>query len=219
VLGAAPLFAGFALQHGGTIGVAMLEYVDGGGLRLPRAPAVLDSAAAALRWCSTIGPPVGAGLNAPLSWTLGAGGVRPQDTALRERFASHAELVPDPESRPGTVVSRGPAIALHVQREWPAAVLAETHPRLAMAALGVPLATLGSRAFTARRAAFLELGLIAEGEIAGAEGLDAVLSAMGAWAAWASPGGWSDLNALPRCGDLTWPLGRAVKFPFPDGAA
>jgi hypothetical protein len=215
VLGAAPLFAGFALQADGSTGVAMLEFVDGGGLRLPRAPAVVESAAAALRWLSTLGPPAGVGLNAPLSWTLGAGGVRPQDVALRERFASHAELVPDPESLPGAIVTRGPAVALHVAREWPAAVLAESHPRLAMAALGVPTATLGSRAYAARRAAFFALGQVAEGEVANAAGLDAVVAAMGAWAAWASAEGWRDLNALPRCGDLAWPCGRAVRFPFP----
>lgn len=216
MLGAAPLFAGFALQADGGTGVAMLEYVDGGGLRLPRAPAAVASAAAALRWCSTLGPPVGAGLSAPLSWTLGAGGVRPQDVALRERFASHAELVPDPESLPGAVVTRGPAVALHVRREWPAAVLAESHPRLTMAALGVPMATLGSRAFAARRTAFFELGLVAGGEVPGPEGLDAVAAAMGAWAAWAAAEHWTDLNALPRCDDLTWPCGRDVRFPFPD---
>lgn len=127
-------FLGF--DPGGQIGAAVVRFVDFD--RTEVEVCTVSSVDDAVEWAIRVSPengPIGAGIDAPLSWSTTRSGWRPMDRFLRERYPTMQKSVLSSNSAFGAMAVQGMALAIRLRERWPSVALNETHPKVLYHAL------------------------------------------------------------------------------------
>jgi predicted nuclease with RNAse H fold len=78
----------------------------------------------------------GVGVDAPLWWCSGKGGVRKADQWIRDTYHLHSRNVQAVNSLWGSVVAQGMMVVARVRAFFPDVRVTETHPKAVLSALG-----------------------------------------------------------------------------------
>jgi predicted nuclease with RNAse H fold len=80
--------------------------------------------------------PAGIGVDAPLWWSSGKGGLRRTDEWIRDRYSLHHRNVQAVNSLWGSVLAQGMMFVARMREVFPGVAVTETHPKAILAALG-----------------------------------------------------------------------------------
>ena len=80
--------------------------------------------------------PAGVGVDAPLWWSSGNGGLRQSDQWIRDHYRLHHRHVQAVNSLWGSVLAQGMMFVARMRELFPQVRVTETHPKAVLAALG-----------------------------------------------------------------------------------
>ena len=80
--------------------------------------------------------PAGIGVDAPLWWSSGKGGLRKADQWIRRQYGLHPRNVQAVNSLWGSVLAQGMMFVTRVREVFPSVNISETHPKAVLVALG-----------------------------------------------------------------------------------
>jgi len=80
--------------------------------------------------------PAGLGIDAPLWWSSGSGGLRKADQWIRDRYGLHHRHVQAINSLWGSVLAQGMMFVARLRELFPTVSVTETHPKAVLVALG-----------------------------------------------------------------------------------
>jgi predicted nuclease with RNAse H fold len=80
--------------------------------------------------------PVGIGVDAPLWWSSGSGGLRKADQWIRDQYGLHHRNVQAVNSLWGSVLAQGMMFVTRIREAFPGVNVTETHPKAVLVALG-----------------------------------------------------------------------------------
>ena len=80
--------------------------------------------------------PAGIGVDAPLWWSSGKGGLRKADQWIRRQYGLHPRNVQAVNSLWGSVLAQGMMFVTRIREVFPRVNISETHPKAVLVALG-----------------------------------------------------------------------------------
>lgn len=80
--------------------------------------------------------PAGLGVDAPLWWCSGSGGLRHSDKWIRDQYGLHHRHVQAVNSLWGSVLAQGMMLVARLRERFPEVSVTETHPKAVIVALG-----------------------------------------------------------------------------------
>ena len=80
--------------------------------------------------------PAGIGVDAPLWWSSGKGGLRKADQWIRRQYGLHPRNVQAVNSLWGSVLAQGMMFVTRIREVFPSVNISETHPKAVLVALG-----------------------------------------------------------------------------------
>jgi predicted nuclease with RNAse H fold len=80
--------------------------------------------------------PAGIGVDAPLWWSSGKGGLRKADEWIRDRYGLHHRNVQAVNSLWGSVLAQGMMFVMRIREVFSEVNITETHPKAVLVALG-----------------------------------------------------------------------------------
>ena len=80
--------------------------------------------------------PAGIGVDAPLWWSSGKGGLRKADQWIRRQYRLHPRNVQAVNSLWGSVLAQGMMFVTRIREVFPSVNISETHPKAVLVALG-----------------------------------------------------------------------------------
>lgn len=121
-----------------------------------------------------------------------------------------------PNSLMGSVVVQGPALAVALANHFPRILITETHPKLTMSSLGIPL----DPAATREHRVFSALSIVGFLHESSDDLIDAVVASYVAWAVYTEQPRWVNLLEELPDSDLIYPLGeQRSTYHFPRAIA
>jgi hypothetical protein len=119
---------GYDPAGNGSHGVASLHVFEGEAVSLEFS--AVRNAHAALRWLTSNGNPIAAGIDALTVLSTGDSGWRPADRWLRDRYPQVRNSVVNPNYLNGSVGLNGFAVAISLRNTYPDIQISETHPKV-----------------------------------------------------------------------------------------
>ena len=110
-----------------------LAFVDVSGAMRCKTVSSVDEAVKAV---TTMGKPLGLGIDAPMWWSAGEGGGRRADARLRERYGIPGGTVQSGNSLRGAALIGGALLASRIRDEFPGLRITESHPKALLLPLG-----------------------------------------------------------------------------------